>query len=91
VLSVFGNISISQSPSFLTYTHQINLYFFISTTNTLLDDFAVDLMTTSQWTQYCKRGVWLAALECFSPLSTHLARPERIFFLYPSRKKELAG
>jgi hypothetical protein len=30
-------------------------------------------------------------LECFSPLPTHLARPETTFYLCPSPKKKVVG
>jgi hypothetical protein len=32
----------------------------------------------------------LAAWNVFSPLPTHLARPEKTFYLCPSQKRELA-
>jgi hypothetical protein len=54
--------------------------------NTVLDDFAVVLVAFSRKTW--KKRSWTAT-SFFSPLPTHLARPEKTFYL--CQKKELSG
>ncbi len=55
--------------------------------HTLLDNFAMDLVAFRGG--HSKRGVWLLGVF-FSPLLTHLARPETIFLPLSKPKMELA-
>jgi hypothetical protein len=53
-----------------------------------LDYFAVDLAVFLWWTQ--KKRI-LAARSFFSHFPPHLARSEKMFYIYPSKKRELPG